>query len=305
MLGGLRASAQMVSYELTMGLGLAVPVMIAASMSLLDITEAQGGLFIHWFVFQNPLAAAILMVALIAETNRAPFDLPEAEQELTAGYMTEYSGMKFALFMMAEYLGMIAVSLIAAVTFLGGYQDGFGLVDKIPILGPLVILGKVVLLLMGFVWIRATLPRIRYDRLMMFGWKILLPLAFLSVVWTAVAVIVGEELGGVAYIIISGVMFVLFALGGLLFLSDGATQPEEDDAVTGDYVVTGERNGIGWSILQIIGGLIAIPMIGYNFTLKALDSLAQLAPPEADEESALLDREDTEPAALPPETAGD
>ena len=306
MLGGLRASAQMVSYELSMGLGLAVPVMIAASMSLLDITEAQGGLFINWFVFQNPLAAAILMVALIAETNRAPFDLPEAEQELTAGYMTEYSGMKFALFMMAEYLGMIAVSLIAAVTFFGGYQDGFGLVDSIPILGPLVILGKVILLLMGFVWIRATLPRIRYDRLMMFGWKVMLPLAFLAVVWTAIAVVVGEEIGGRAYIIISGVMFALFAVGGLFFLSDGRTLPDtEEDAVAADYVVTGERNTIGWSILQVIGGLIAIPMLAYNFTLKALDSLAQLAPPEDDEESALLDREDANSKALPPESTGD
>jgi NADH-quinone oxidoreductase subunit H len=121
---------------------MAVPVMLAGSMSVGDIIQAQRGTFLSWFVFQNPLAAAILIVALIAEVNRAPFDLPEAEQELTAGFMTEYSGMKFALFMMAEYLGMIAVSIVIASLFFGGYQDGFGLVDSLPILGPLVIIGR-------------------------------------------------------------------------------------------------------------------------------------------------------------------
>ena len=119
------------------------------------------------------------MVALLAETNRAPFDLPEAEQELTAGYMTEYSGMKFALFMMAEYLGMIAAGLIVASLFFGGYH--FFFVENAPILGPLVMIGKVILFLLGFIWVRATLPRIRYDRLMSFGWKVLLPLSILAV----------------------------------------------------------------------------------------------------------------------------
>src|SRR5690606_25308222 len=107
-------------------------------------------------------------------------------------FMTEYSGMKFALFMMAEYLGMIAISLIFATLYLGGYQDGFGLVNSIPILGPLVLIGKVVLLLIFMVWIRATLPRIRYDKLMQFGWKVLLPLALVAVVWTAIAVVLGD-----------------------------------------------------------------------------------------------------------------
>jgi NADH-quinone oxidoreductase subunit H len=107
MLGGLRATAQMISYELALGLSMLVPVMIAGSMSVRDIIDAQNGFILNWFVFQNPLAAGILMIAFLAEINRAPFDLPEAEQELTAGFMTEYSGMKFAMFMMAEYLGMI------------------------------------------------------------------------------------------------------------------------------------------------------------------------------------------------------
>jgi len=311
MLGGMRAASQMVSYELSMGLALAVPVMIVGSMSLVTIVDAQGGFLANWLIFQNPLAAVILMIALVAETNRAPFDLPEAEQELTAGYMTEYSGMKFALFMMAEYLGMIAVSLVAVTTFLGGYQDGFGLVDSVPILGPLVTIGKVVLLLVGFVWLRATLPRIRYDRLMMFGWKILLPLALLSVAWTAVAVVVGEELGNFAYIVVSGVMFVSVLIGGALLLGSGERDVEtEDDEF--DPVVTGDRDGIGWAILQLIGGLVAIPFVLYQFTLTQLDNLANLAPEEADEDGPmpqrdtnLLETGETDDQTVLPSEAGD
>ncbi|MFW5692158.1 MAG: NADH-quinone oxidoreductase subunit NuoH [Chloroflexota bacterium] len=265
MLGGMRAASQMVSYELSMGITLAVPVLIAGTLSIGAIVEAQGGFFINWFVFQNPLAAIILMIALIAETNRAPFDLPEAEQELTAGYMTEYSGMKFALFMMAEYLGMIAVSLIAASTFFGGYNDGFGLVDSIPILGPLVLIGKVVLLLIGFVWLRATLPRIRYDRLMMFGWKIMLPLALLSVVWTAVAVIVGEELGTTAYVIVSGLMFVLILAGSVFFLGRPERE-EEDETLETDPVITGESRGFAHNATMVLASLIAVPFGIYNVT---------------------------------------
>ena len=132
-------------------------------------------------VFQNPLAAAILFIALLAEVNRAPFDLPEAEQELTAGYHSEYSGMKFALFYLAEYIGMITVSMVASAFYLGGYH--FVFVDRLPLLGPLVYAAKVILLLMGMVWVRATLPRIRYDRLMHFGWKIMPPLAMAAVAW--------------------------------------------------------------------------------------------------------------------------
>lgn len=184
MLGGLRSTAQMISYELALGLAFVGPMMIAGSMNLNDIVEAQRGV---WFIVYQPLAALIFMVATTAEVNRAPFDMPEAEQELTAGYHTEYSGMKFALFFMAEYIKMIAVSMVGATIFLGGYR-GPG-VDLFPWLGPIYLILKVMILLFGLIWIRATLPRIRYDRLMAFGWKILFPLALLNVVITAVVLV--------------------------------------------------------------------------------------------------------------------
>jgi NADH-quinone oxidoreductase subunit H len=126
------------------------------------------------------------MTAAIAEINRSPFDMPEAEQELTAGYHTEYSGMKFALFFMAEYIKMIAISMIGASVFLGGYQGPF--LDQAPWLGPIWLFIKVIAILFFIVWLRATLPRIRYDRLMAFGWKILFPLALLNVMVTALVV---------------------------------------------------------------------------------------------------------------------
>ncbi len=183
MLGGLRASAQMISYELALGLAVLAPVIMVGSLSIGDIIDAQQGL---WFVFVQPLAAVITYVALLAEVNRAPFDLPEAEQELVAGYMTEYSGMKFAGFFMGEYMKMIAVSAIWASLFLGGYRF-LGLEYLLGgWLGPLILGGKIIGSLMFMVWIRATLPRFRYDQLMSFGWKILLPLALLNTVVTAV-----------------------------------------------------------------------------------------------------------------------
>ncbi len=275
MLGGMRAASQMVSYELSMGITLAVPVLIAGTMSISAIVADQSGLLVNWYVFQNPLAALILIIALIAETNRAPFDLPEAEQELTAGYMTEYSGMKFALFMMAEYLGMISVSAIAASTFFGGYNDGFGIVDAVPILGPLVFIGKVILLLIGFVWIRATLPRLRYDRLMMFGWKVMLPLALLSVVWTSVAIVVGEELGGTAYVIVSGAMFAFILAGSVFFLGRPERQ-EEDPEYDDDPIITGENEGIIWGIMTVVGGLFTGIFFAYRYTAPVVSFLVSL-----------------------------
>ncbi len=275
MMGGIRASAQMISYELSLGLALIVPVMIAGSLSLVEISEAQGGLFINWFVFQNPLAAIILTLALVAEVNRAPFDLPEAEQELTAGYMTEYSGMKFALFMMAEYLGMIAVSLIAAVTFFGGYQDGFGLVDRLPILAPLVLIGKTILLLAGFVWMRATLPRIRYDRLMSFGWKVMLPLALVAVVWTAVAVVISDEFGQTAYMAFSTVMVVV-ALMIAGYLSTRSDETEADDDIETDPAITGEGHGVAYAGVQLVGGLLAIPFALWPYLWAPLRFIGQV-----------------------------
>lgn len=185
MLGGIRSSAQMISYELTLGLSFVGPLLLAGTMDVAEIIEVQKEL--GWFIIWQPVGALVFWIATLAETNRAPFDMPEAEQELTAGYHTEYSGMKFALFFMAEYIKMIAVSAIAAALFFGGYRGPF--VDQIPWLGPLYLFIKVILLLFGMIWVRATLPRIRYDRLMAFGWKILFPLALINVFVTAVAIV--------------------------------------------------------------------------------------------------------------------
>jgi NADH-quinone oxidoreductase subunit H len=188
MLGGLRSSAQMISYELALGLALIGPVLLAGSMSLSEIVEAQRPV---WFAVYQPVGALIFFIAVLAEVNRAPFDMPEAEQELTAGYHTEYSGLKFALFYMAEYIKMIAVSAIAATLFFGGYLGPF--IDQVPLLGPVYLFIKILLMLFVMVWVRATIPRIRYDRLMAFGWKFLLPVSLVNVFLTAVVVVL---LGG-------------------------------------------------------------------------------------------------------------
>ena len=192
MLGGLRSTAQMISYELALGLSFIGPVLIVGSLSLRDIVEAQRNV---WFIVYQPLAAVLYMVSAVAEINRAPFDMPEAEQELTAGYHTEYSGMKFALFFMAEYIKMIAVSMIGASLFLGGYHMPFGIPD-FGLLGPVWLFIKVAVLIFGLIWLRATLPRIRYDRLMAFGWKITFPLSLLNVLGTAVVLTLIGSRGG-------------------------------------------------------------------------------------------------------------
>ncbi len=307
MLGGLRSSAQMISYELSLGLTMAVPVMIVGSMSLGDIANGQP-MFWNWFIFQNPVAAAVLFIALLAEVSRAPFDLPEAEQELTAGFMTEYSGMKFALFMMAEYLGMIAISLIFATLYLGGFQDGFGLVNSAPILGPLVLIGKVILLIIFMVWIRATLPRIRYDRLMHFGWKVLLPLALVAVCWSAISVVVGDTSGGdpVVYGVVSGVLFILLLAFGWAVLRRGQDDAETSDNPADDPIITGEPRGIGYGILQVVGTLIAIPFGLVNFAADQIDKLANLPgatntapPPEKMTTAMAVMRAAKEAPALP------
>jgi NADH-quinone oxidoreductase subunit H len=283
MLGGLRSSAQMISYELSLGLTMAVPVMIVGSMSLGDIADAQPMIW-NWFLFQNPIAAGVLFIALLAEVSRAPFDLPEAEQELTGGFFTEYSGMKFALFMMAEYLGMIAISMVVITLYLGGYQDGFGLVDSVPILGPLVMIGKVILLLIFMVWIRATLPRIRYDRLMAFGWKVLIPLSLIAVMWTAVALVVGDLFQSpVAYGIVSGILFVgIAAFGYFMLRREGETAarlyPSIDQPAdpADDPIITGEQRGIGYGILNVVGVLIAVPFALVEFLTRQIEKLREI-----------------------------
>jgi NADH-quinone oxidoreductase subunit H len=146
-----------------------------------------------WFVFIQPVGALVFLTATLAEVNRAPFDMPEAEQELTAGYHAEYSGMKFALFFMAEYQKMIVISAIAATVFFGGYLGPFQ--ERFPLLGPVYMFLKIVVLLFGMIWVRATWPRIRYDRLMALGWKVLLPLALAVVFITAAGILLAAQFG--------------------------------------------------------------------------------------------------------------
>ena len=226
LLGGLRSSAQMISYELSYGLALAGVLALGSSLSLTDLVDRQtgtwfgviprwfiflqpvgfilfficgvaetdlvnrqGGVWLgfipKWFVFVQPLGFLIFMTAGIAETNRAPFDFPEAEQELVAGYHTEYSSMSFAMFFLAEYINMVTVSAVATDLFLGGWHGPF-LPES---LGWIWFLVKVAAILFFYVWMRWTLPRYRYDQLMRFGWKILLPVAVINLLVTAAAVL--------------------------------------------------------------------------------------------------------------------
>src|SRR2546429_1166129 len=193
LLGSLRSAAQMVSYETSLGLALSGTLMWAGTLSMVGIVKAQlpygpTGQGI-WFILAQPLGFVIYIIAGVAEVNRAPFDLPEAEQELTAGYLTEYSGLRWSLYQMAEYINMITVSSVAATLFFGGWSF-FGL-ERIPGISILVFVVKVAVFLFLFIWLRATLPRIRYDRLMRLGWQLLLPLAVLNVVITAIVVALG------------------------------------------------------------------------------------------------------------------
>jgi NADH-quinone oxidoreductase subunit H len=195
MLGGLRSTAQMVSYELALGMSFVTVILLAGSMNMMSIVEAQKSV---WFAVVQPTGAVVFLIATLAELNRAPFDMPEAEQELTAGYHVEYSGMKFALFFMAEYTKMIAISAISATIFFGGYRefwflkDTFLSVDQNWWLGPIYMFLKIIVLLFGMIWARATLPRIRYDRLMSFGWKVMLPLSLAVVLVSAVGIALAQ-----------------------------------------------------------------------------------------------------------------
>lgn len=181
-LGAMRSAAQLISYEIAMGLSLLGVVMMAGSLSLVEIVKAQGEI---WYVVPQIVGFLIFMVAGFAETNRVPFDLPEADAELVAGYQTEYSGMRFGSYMFAEYMEVLIVAGIASTMFLGGWMGpGPSWLD------PVWMLAKMLLLTGFFIWIRATLPRFRYDQLMSFGWKILLPIATLNVLVTAILVVV-------------------------------------------------------------------------------------------------------------------
>ena len=178
-LGGLRGAAQMISYEIPLALSIVGIITLAGSLSLVDIVKAQEGM---WFIVKQPLGFLLFLIAVSAETNRTPFDLIECENELVAGYQTEYSSMKFGLFYMAEYAHLLLASCLVTLLFLGGWNG--------PVLPALVWFGiKLFMVFFVFIWVRATFPRVRYDQLMMFSWKVLTPLAFLNLLVTAVFVV--------------------------------------------------------------------------------------------------------------------
>jgi NADH-quinone oxidoreductase subunit H len=175
LIGGLRGTAQMISYEVPMGISLLTVALAAGTLSLPEIVDAQKT---HWFIWSNPVSFIIYVITAFAETNRAPFDMPEAEQELTGGYHTEYGGMKFALFFIGEYINMLAVSAIAVTLFLGGWHGP----GDIPVLWFVV---KVAIFIFLFMWVRATMARFRYNQLLAIGWKILVPIATINLIMTA------------------------------------------------------------------------------------------------------------------------
>jgi NADH-quinone oxidoreductase subunit H len=181
-LGSLRAAAQMISYEVSLGLIVMGTIMLAGSLRLTEIVEAQAHL---WFVVYQPFAFLLYLVAGLAEINRTPFDMPEAESELACGFNIEYSSMKFALFFMAEYTHMVVVAALATTLFLGGWLGPF---PTVAALGPLWFFIKVCALVFFFIWERGTFPRLRYDQIMQFGWKVLFPLALANTVVTALVV---------------------------------------------------------------------------------------------------------------------
>ncbi len=186
LLGGLRAGAQMVSYELAMGFSVVGVMLMAGSLSLVDIVNAQAGDFWHWYFIPQIVGGIVFFIATMAELNRTPFDLPEAEQELVAGYLTEYSGMRWGMFYLAEYVNMIVVSGIVATLYLGGWRSPLVVLDFIP--GPIWLLLKIFFLMFIYMWIRWTIFRYRYNQLMSIGWKVMLPLSLANLVVTAIVV---------------------------------------------------------------------------------------------------------------------
>ncbi len=212
LLGALRSAAQMVSYEVSIALSLSGALMFAGTLSLVGIVQAQVDQHI-WFVLAQPLGFILYAIAAVAEVNRAPFDLPEAEQELVAGYLTEFSGLRWSLYQMAEYTNMITVSSLAVTLYFGGWT--LGALNGIPGVPFVWYLIKVFICLFIFIWLRATLPRIRYDRLMRFGWQTLLPLAVLNLVATsAIVTLVPDPYQWVASL---GFSLVVIALASAVY----------------------------------------------------------------------------------------
>jgi NADH-quinone oxidoreductase subunit H len=209
LLGALRSAAQMVSYEVSIGLAIAGVLMFAGTLSMVGIVQAQVQQGI-WFILAQPLGFILYFIAATAEVNRAPFDLPEAEQELVAGYLTEFSGLRWSLYQMSEYINMITAASVAATLFFGGWTLG-GL-DGIPGIPFVWYTIKVAVVLFVFIWMRATLPRIRYDQLMRLGWQLLLPLAVLNLVVTA-AVVAFDAPWWISTIF----SLIVLAIGGIVY----------------------------------------------------------------------------------------
>lgn len=243
LLGGVRSSAQMISYELAQGLSLVGVFMLAGTLSAAGIVAAQHGVahlhlgshsipvFPNWYVLPQFPMFLVFLMAGIAETNRAPFDLPEAETELVGGYHTEYSGVKFALFFLAEYLNVITVSAVATTLFLGG-PDGPSFHHFLPWLWPMLwFIAKVYLFIFVFIWLRATLPRLRFDQLMAIGWKVLIPVTLFWIAITAVRLVADLHRYRQALLIAAGVLVVLLLLSFLLPSSRPSTA--EKRAATG------------------------------------------------------------------------
>jgi len=187
LLGGLRTSAQMISYELPMGVALLSIVLMAGSLQMNELVKMQGSVWgLGWFIFVQPIAFLIFFISGLAEAGRSPFDLPETENELIGGFATEYGGMKFGLFFGAEYIHAIVLSSITATLFLGGWNGPF--VEQVPLLGLVYFFLKVVFMLFVVVWVRASIPRVRFDKLMKFCWKFLLPLSVINLAVTALVI---------------------------------------------------------------------------------------------------------------------
>jgi len=197
-LGGLRSASQVISYEIAIGLSLVGVMIMSGSLNLTEIVKAQHNSTFGFYAIPQALGFFVFFVAMFAETNRLPFDLPEAESELVAGYFTEYSGFRFAMFFLGEYTGMLIMSAIGTLCFLGGWTLPKFIMDLLPFLYQLppiawvvVFLGKVYFFMFMFYWVRATLPRYRYDQLMNIGWKVLIPLALLNILFTGTLKIMG------------------------------------------------------------------------------------------------------------------
>jgi NADH-quinone oxidoreductase subunit H len=234
LLGGLRSAAQVISYEIAMGLSIVAVVLYAQSLSTGDIVDAQRG---GWYFYLLIPSFLIYLVSMVGETNRAPFDLPEAESELVGGFHTEYSSMKFALFFLAEYVNMVIVSAFATTLFLGGYMapwpislinDNYFNTGWWPLLW---FMGKTLVFLFLYIWLRGTLPRMRYDQFMRLGWKVLVPLNLLFIVfYTAVRAFRNEGINTQQILLFGGIALVLL-IGAVLLLPDRAVPDDDEDQV--------------------------------------------------------------------------